>query len=105
MIRQPLLALAIAQSCCAWAQGDEGALRREVEDLKSRMTAIEKRLGAAASDRPVDVPARAPATALMAPGAPSNAWIRVRNGMTRDEIQSLLGSPQKVFELDGSLVW
>ena len=94
MIRTWLAALAIAQSCVALAQTDDvAALRREVEDLKARLGAIEKRLG-----EPVAAP-------LAAPVSSASAWSKVDRGMTQAQIKDLLGEPSKAFELDGSRVW
>ena len=90
MIKASLAALAIAQCCAAFAQSDDpGALRREVEELRARVSAIEKRLGDPS-----------PATA-----AEPRAWSKVSRGMTQAQVKDLLGEPSKAFELDGSRVW
>ena len=90
MIRAWLAAVAIAQSGAVFAQSDDpAALRREVEELKARVSAIEKRLG-----DPVAAPASDP-----------SGWSKVDRGMTQAEIKGLLGEPNKAFELDGSRVW
>ena len=101
MIRRPLIALALAQACCAWAQGDDAPLRRELEELRARMSAIEKRLGTA----PADAPLNAPAASAASPTTYPAAWLRIRHGMTREQVKELLGEPKKAFGLDGSLVW
>ena len=91
-------AFALAQSPCAHAQTPDLALRQEVDELKARVEAIEKRLGAP--------PNAAAANAPAAPSAnPSDNWRRVRQGMTREQVKSLVGEPSKAFELDGSQVW
>lgn len=90
MIRTSLAALALVQSCAVFAQSDDPtALRREVEELRARVSAIEKRLGEPAAP---------------APASPS-AWSQVDRGMTQPQIRNLLGEPSKAFELDGSRVW
>ena len=90
MIRPWLAALALAQSCAALAQTDDvAALRREVDELKARLSAIEKRLG-----DPVTAPAPSP-----------SAWSKIDRGMTQAQIKDLLGEPSKAFELDGTRVW
>lgn len=99
MVRTAIaLALALAYASAACAQAADAALRNEVNDLKTRIEAIEKRLGAIS-----DV---SPASAA-APSAPSpfENWRRVRQGMTREQVKSLVGEPSKAFELDGSHVW
>ncbi|HET7362437.1 MAG TPA: hypothetical protein VFJ70_02575 [Burkholderiales bacterium] len=90
MIRAWLAALACAQSCAALAQSDDpAALRREVDELKARVSAIERRLG-----EPVVATASDP-----------SGWAKVDRGMTQAEIKGLLGEPHKAFDLDGSRVW
>jgi len=89
-------AFALAQAPCAYAQTSEAALRKEVDELRARVEAIEKRLGVT----PDAANVRATPSAK-----PFDNWRRVRQGMTREQVKSLVGEPSKAFELDGSQAW
>lgn len=90
MTRASLAVLALAVAGTALAQSDDpAALRREVEELKARVAAIEKRVGESPPER----------------ASERSAWFKVSSGMTQADVRKLLGEPARAFELDGSRVW
>jgi hypothetical protein len=67
----------------------------------------------AATPAPVVSPAPAPAAATAAATAASmqpivslkRNWSQIERGIPQDKVQSLLGPPEKVLQIDGSTVW
>jgi hypothetical protein len=114
LIVVPLLCLAAG---AARAQtGEAEALRQEVEDLKrtidhlnGRVEGLEHQL----ADRPeanaraaAGAPTPSPEARAAAPEAkPQERWHGLANGMTVQQVEMLLGRPDRTFDLSPKKVW
>jgi hypothetical protein len=109
---------------------EAAALRQSLDRLDGRIHTLESQSQDPAPGKsveppaPVAVPAPAAAPAPVATPAPAAAaaavaasasiqpivslrqnWSQVERGMPREKVQSLLGPPEKVLQIDGSTVW
>jgi hypothetical protein len=86
------------------------ALRREVDRLRVLLLEVDARLRnieRPGADGPPqgDPPVPAAPISLTRPSSYPEEWLRVAQGMTQEEVRSLLGPPHKTFQIDGSPVW
>jgi len=87
---------------------DEAARQRQsLEGTEARIRALEQNsgnasAGAAPRETPGETASAAPATSLV---ALKKNWSQVERGTPREQVQLLLGTPQKVLRIDGALVW
>jgi len=97
---------AVALSAPAAAQDNElarlhqeaAALRQALDRLEARIQALEKSAGTANASPGFS---RSPdALASLKSG-----WVRVAPGLQKDEVEALLGKPERVLRIDNTLVW
>jgi SmpA / OmlA family len=106
-----LAAVALFSPSLAHAQESEvAALRREVDRLRVLLLEVDARLRnierpRADSPPQGDPPAPAASISLTRPFSYPEEWLRIAQGMTQEEVRSLLGPPHKTFQIDGSPVW
>jgi type IV secretory pathway VirB10-like protein len=112
--------LAAVSSDAARAQEpDLAALRARIEQLQSEIDALRARMetleashavAPRASPPPPSVESRAdapptPPAATAALARSMENWPRIEAGLSRDEVQTLLGAPSHELSIDGKLVW
>jgi SmpA / OmlA family len=97
--------------------GEVAALRQEVKGLKEvvqhlsdRVERLEGRLSARPElGSPTAAPAAAPATQpTPSPGSAATIrdhWHRISHGMTTQEVEALLGRPQRTMKVNANTVW
>jgi hypothetical protein len=69
--------------------------RRELEGTEARIRTLEHKSGDAI----------APAMQISPLAQLKHSWSQVEPGTPRERVQALLGAPQKVLHIDGTLVW
>jgi hypothetical protein len=96
---------------------DTGALREEVKDLKqviqrlnARLEGLEKRLapGAAATAQPVaasETPSALPSASATPTPSLREHWRQIDHGMSAQDVQALLGAPQRTMKVSVKTVW
>jgi hypothetical protein len=123
-LRPALLACAVAAACAAAPARadpaeelgrlrDEAAqMRRSLDRLDARIRALESEIGGSRggigpAQEPVAPPAIAPAVRLDASPLLQlrRNWSQVEAGIPSDRVEGLLGKPEKVLRIDGSVVW
>lgn len=94
-------------------------LRQSLEQLEARIHALEVRQreqqdrdGSGAAEKPAGAPVPPAASAPEAPpGSVSSLlslkqkWSQVEAGAPQETIQTLLGKPERVLNIDGNVVW
>ncbi len=90
-------------------ESEAAALRREVDQLRIQLLEVDARLRnieRPGADTPPqgDPPVPSAPTPLTRPSYP-DGWLHVAQGMTQEEIRTLLGPAHKTFQIDGSPVW
>jgi hypothetical protein len=98
--------VAIALPAPAAAQDDElarvreeaAALRQSLDRLDARIRALEGNAGAASASRGYSKNIDALASLR-------RGWSQVAPGLPENEVETLLGKPEKVLYIDGTLVW
>jgi outer membrane murein-binding lipoprotein Lpp len=105
-------ALSVAGGSSA-ADPEVEALREQLEALKARVEALERqrlpqggRLPTARSD-PSDEIASKPIAADTGNSVrdPASSWARVERGMSRTQVEALIGPPRQEMNIDNRLVW
>jgi len=82
-------------------ESEATALRREVDQLRIQLIEVDARLRNI--ERPgADAP---PQGDLTRPSSYPDGWLRIAQGMTQEEVRSLLGPAHNTFQIDGSPVW
>jgi hypothetical protein len=115
--------VAFALSAPRLAHGEDGELarlRQEAVDLRQALESVEARIRVLETRDPADPGESAQAVSQRGNSAPAaqNApaamdalvtlkrnWSQVVPGITREEVQALLGAPGNVLRIDGTPVW
>ena len=102
--------------------GERGQLRQEAAELRQSLNRLEARIQTLedqnqgpALGKNIEPPAPpAPVTPPAPLAAPASVqpimslkrnWSQVERGIPQDKVQSLLGQPEKVLQIDGNTVW
>ncbi len=129
-LRFPIAALASASlllaALPAFAQDSEAALRKRVDELEKRLLEVEsqlKSLQQAPVRSGITADGGAPAASPSAAAAPAkervafspsaspavvsypSGWLKVKEGLSQEEVKALIGPAHRSFELNGSQVW
>jgi len=121
-----LLAL-ISQSVAADQTAELGQLRQEAAELRQSLNRLDARIQALEGQnqgpppgKSVEPPAAAAPVTLAPVAAPAQLaapaglqaiatlkqnWSQIERGIAQQKVQSLLGQPEKVLQIDGSAVW
>lgn len=85
------------------ADSDTEALKRQVEALSERVKALESRIGTVETQHVT--PSAAGATGAMNAASVNDAWEKIKQGLTKDDVKKILGEPEQQFTLGGRLLW
>ncbi len=103
----------------AQAQDSDAVLRKRVDELEKRLMQVEAQLkkqqAPAAAGFEAAAPAASPSGGQRASFAPAPlqpamvsypvGWLKVKEGLSQDEVKALIGPAHKSFQLNGSEVW
>jgi len=89
------------------------ALRKQMEELKTRIDTFERERSTRPTEQPParttisgDTKKELPAAPAMDPGVQlASSWTRIERGMDRAQVEALIGLPRETLNIDGHVVW
>jgi hypothetical protein len=101
---------------CASSAADPeiDALRKQMEELKTRIDTLERERSTRFKEPPpadTTIPGdtkteEAAAAPAMDPGVQlASSWARIERGMDRTQVEALIGSPRETLNIEGRVVW